>query len=125
MFHGFILDPISFLTFYSSRFGRHLIDELADLQQDQEEAGIANANLGGRRTRGVKIDFAGKTLPGEKEGAVDEDDDEDDDAEVDGENKGEKGKGKPVSKAGGSSKPASKVASTKTGGSGSKPASKA
>ena len=105
--------------------GHPIIDELADLQQDQEDAGIASANLGGRRTRGVKIDFAGKKLPGEKEDAVDEDDD-DEDAEVEEADTG-KGKGKPVSKAGGSAKPASKASKpvSKAGGSGSKPASKA
>jgi hypothetical protein len=90
------------------------LDELLDLHQDQEEAGIANTT--GRRTRGVKIDFTDKKLPGEKEGAVDDDDDEEEEGAAETEPVVEgKGKGravqKPISKAG--------------AGSGSKPVSKA
>ncbi|PVG00670.1 hypothetical protein CPB86DRAFT_795707 [Serendipita vermifera] len=101
-------------------------DELADLIQDQEDSNVGYT--GGRRTRGVKIDFTNKRLPGEKEGEIDDDDDEDDD-EGNAKTKEEeeevvegKGKGKavvkPTSKVGGE-KPTSKV------GGGSKPASKA
>jgi hypothetical protein len=90
-------------------------DELEALRDDAVEAGV---NTGGRRTRGVKIDFTNKTLPGEKEGAVDEDDEDDEEAEPDASEPPGKGKGKPVSKAGASAKPASKV------GAGSKPTSK-
>jgi hypothetical protein len=79
------------------------------------EAGV---NTTGRRTRGVKIDFTNKKLPGEKDGAVDNDDEDDDEVEADDTEQTGKGKGKPVSKAGASGKPVSKV------GAGSKPTSK-
>lgn len=89
-------------------------DELEDLQED-----AAGVNTGGRRTRGVKIDFTNKKLPGEKEVPVEDDEDEDEDEDGgDAEADQGKGKGKPVSKAGASAKPASKV------GAGSKPTSK-
>lgn len=85
----------------------------------------------GRRTRGVKIDFSGKKLPGEPDGDIgDEEEDDDDDEEEEGEGEaggnevvmedGGKGKGKavirptatgvkPASKVGGTSKPTSKI----------------
>ncbi|CAG7851102.1 SubName: Full=Uncharacterized protein {ECO:0000313/EMBL:CCA75683.1} [Serendipita indica DSM 11827] len=47
-------------------------DELNDLIQDQEDQ--ADGRTYGRRTRGVKIDFTGKDVPGE--GDDDEDDEE-------------------------------------------------
>ncbi|KAG8826156.1 hypothetical protein FRC17_008357 [Serendipita sp. 399] len=80
-------------------------DELADLVQDQEEA--KDGYTGGRRTRGVKIDFSGK------DNRANDDDDDDDDEEpakeeevVEGKGKGKAkplSPGKPTSRAGASS----------------------
>lgn len=101
------------------------IDELADLIQDQEDTNVGYT--GGRRTRGVKIDFTNKRLPGEKEGDVDDDDEDEEEGNAKAKEEEEevvegKGKGKavvkPSSKVGGD-KPTSKV------GGGSKPVSKA
>lgn len=59
-------------------------DELEALRDDQEANGPIDT--GGRRTRGVKIDFS-QVSPGKLEDA-DEDDEDDDDAPVEG-SKGE------------------------------------
>ena len=93
-----------------------IIDELADLIQDQEDQ--ADGRTNGRRTRGVKIDFAGKSVP--EEGDDDDDDEEENVPEVEEEVVG-KGKGKPVSKVGSSSKSAEQTPRTSS----SKPVSKA
>ncbi|KAG8797864.1 hypothetical protein FRB91_010155 [Serendipita sp. 411] len=85
-------------------------DELEDLHQDQEDAG--DGYTGGRRTRGVKIDFSGKDNRANDDDEDDEDDEpvaQKEEEVVEGKGKGkakpvsERSSGKPTSQAGGSS----------------------